>query len=84
MSRQSVISRIQRVIAVPVTTVTRGLPSEVALGADDGMPRECVVAFDNVANYSKSFFSERICTLNDERMSQACRALAIATGCRPW
>lgn len=46
------------------------------------MPRECVLSFDNLEVLQKSQFVSYICTLNEERMSEACRTLAVATGCR--
>jgi mRNA interferase MazF len=63
------------------TTRIRGIPSEVPLSTDDGMPADCVLNFDNLAVLSKSLFVERICELPPLRMVQACRALAVAMGC---
>ncbi len=81
LTRQSVAPLLGKLVAVPATSRRRGLPSELELDEDDGMPRACVLSFDNVDLVSKRRFVERICVLGDERMSEACRRLGIATGC---
>jgi mRNA-degrading endonuclease toxin of MazEF toxin-antitoxin module len=55
--------------------------AEVALDEEDGMPRACVLNFDNLVVMPKSWFVEPICELPTVRMVQACRALAVALGC---
>lgn len=80
--RDSAIPVMQTLVCVPATRTIRGIPSEVELGPDDGMPDRCVLSLDNVRVLPKSHFVERICTLGPERMAHVCRALGIATGCR--
>lgn len=80
-TRQSAIPVLSRITAVPLTRTIRGAPSELPLDEDDGMPSECVASFDNVATMSKALFTEHICTLNGERLAEACRTMARATGC---
>ncbi len=46
------------------------------------MPRACVLAFDDIEHIRKSDFLKRICTLYGERLDEACRVLAVTTGCR--
>ena len=60
----------------------RDLPTEVPLDRKDGMPDVCVLSLDNATLVPKAFFRERICALGPERMSEVCRALGRATGCR--
>jgi mRNA interferase MazF len=81
LTRQAVIPVVRKVTAVPATTRIRRIPSEVALSADDGMPADCVLNFDNLAVLGKSLFVERICQLPPARMVEACRALSVAMGC---
>jgi len=79
--RDAAIPSLGSVIAVPATTTVRGIPTEVGLGREDGMPRECVLSLDNTTFLPKSYFVEQICTLGPERMASVCRALGHATGC---
>jgi mRNA interferase MazF len=81
LTRQAVIPLLRKVAAVPATEKVRGIPSEVALDEEDGMPRACVLNFDNLVVMPKSWFVEPICELPTVRMVQACRALAVALGC---
>jgi len=48
LTRDEVIPLLNQVLAVPATRTTRGIPTEVALGPDQGMPSECVLSLDNV------------------------------------
>jgi mRNA interferase MazF len=68
-------------LAVPATRTVRGIPTEVALGREDGMPEQCVLSLDNMGVVHREFFAERICALGPDRLAEVCRALAVATGC---
>ena len=72
---------LTRLLTVPATRTVRGIPTEVGLGPDDGMPEACVLSLDNLALVPRALFVERICRLGPDRMAQVCRALALASGC---
>jgi mRNA interferase MazF len=82
LMRDAAIPSLGSVIAVPATTTIRGIPTEVELGPEDGMPRDCVLSFDNTTLLPKAFFVEPICTLGADRLASVCKALDHATGCR--
>ncbi len=82
LTRSEAIPVMRKVIVAYVTSTIRGIPSEVRLDSGDGMPRECVVALDNVRTVSRAILSEPITSLAGKRMDEVCQALAIATGCR--
>jgi mRNA interferase MazF len=81
LTRQAAISVLHAYLAVPATRTVRGIPTEVQLGVDDGMPTECALSLDNLAVIPRPYFAERITKLRPERLSEVCRALAVATGC---
>ena len=81
LTRQPAIPVLHSVLAAPATSTVRGIPTEVPLAHEDGMPHACVVSLDNLAPIPKAFFVERICRLPGNRMHEVCVALAIATGC---
>ncbi len=81
LTRQGAIPVLQRVLAVPATRTIRGIPTEVVLDQDDGMPQRSALSFDNVVTMPKSLFTERICRLGVDRLEQVCRALRTAAGC---
>ena len=73
---------LRAVVVAALTRTRRGLISELELFADrDQVPTDCVVNFDNVHTLARTTFRRRITSLSAARMSEACRALAAATGC---
>ena len=82
LTRDPVADRIGAVVVAGLTRTQRGLVSELLLTpADDGVPSECVVNFDNVHTLPRSTFRRRIATLSGSRMTHACRTLRDAMGC---
>jgi mRNA interferase MazF len=81
MTRDEAIGSLNEVLVVLATTTIRDLPTEVRLGPEDGMPRECVLNLDHVDTVAKGFIGERITTLSVEKLHSVCRALDLATGC---
>jgi len=81
LTRDAAIPVLRRLVVAPATRRIRGIPTEVLLTEDDGMPEESVLTLDNVATIPKAFLTERICMLGVDRMHEVCAALAVATGC---
>ena len=81
MTRSAAIPVLNGILAAPITRTVRNIPSELALGPDDGMPMECVASFDNLRVVSKAHLVDRVCTLSPVRMVEACAALRAATDC---
>jgi mRNA interferase MazF len=81
LTRQAAIPVLRRVVVVPATRKVRGIRSEVSLGPADGMPDECVLAFDNVSTVSKALLTERITRLGPAKLAEVRAALDVATGC---
>lgn len=81
LTREAAIPVLRLVLAVPATRTVRGIPTEVPLGPQDGMPADCVLTLDNLTVIEKGYFRERICRLRAEKISAVCAALAVATAC---
>ncbi len=82
LTRDPVADSIGSVVVAALTRTRRELVSELPLTpADDGVPTECVVNFDNVHTIPRTAFRRRITALSPGRMAQACRTLRDATGC---
>jgi mRNA interferase MazF len=81
LTRQAAIPVLVRVLAVPATRKIRGIPTEVVLDEDDGMPERCALSFDNIETMPLGLFTKRICRLGVDRLDQICRALRAATAC---
>ncbi len=82
LTRQAAIPVLNALLSVPATRTIRQIPTEVVLDAGDGMPEACALSLDNVTLVPKELFRTRITRLSAERMSEVCRALAHASGCR--
>jgi mRNA interferase MazF len=82
LTRDPVANRIQSVVVAALTRTQRDLVSELALtAADDGLPTDCVVNFDNVHTVPRESFRHCITALSDLRTNQVCRVLRDAMGC---
>jgi mRNA interferase MazF len=81
LTRQRFTSRLTSLLVAPVTTTVRGIPTEVVLDADEGLPRRCAANFDNVFTLHRSRFENRIGQLGDERLVEVCQAYRFAAGC---
>lgn len=81
LTRDSALAYLSRVTVAPITSTIRGVPSEVALGPDDGMKRQCAVNLHNVVTVSRENLGRRVAQLDERRMREVCDALGFALGC---
>ena len=81
LTRERFVARLANVVVAPLTTRVRGIPTEVALDVEDGLPRACAANFDNVFTLSKASFVAHIARLDDERLRAVCAAYRFAAGC---
>ncbi len=81
LTRGSALGYLARVTVAPITSTIRGVPSEVALGIEDGMKQSCAVNLHNVVTVAKDGLGRRVAQLRADRMRQVCAALAFALEC---
>lgn len=81
MTRDAAIDVLNNVLAAPITRTVRRIPTELALGQDDGMPRDCAATFGNLRVVPKAYLVERITQLGPGRMREACVAARRALDC---
>ena len=48
LTRDAATDVLEAITCAPITRTVRGIRSEVALGADEGLPEACVVSCDNL------------------------------------
>ncbi len=61
--------RVRSLVTVaPVTTRIRGIPVEVPLGPEDGLPKRCVVNLDSLVTLSKPSLKQRVARLSSEKL----------------
>jgi mRNA interferase MazF len=66
------------VTVAEVTSTIRGIPVEVELGPEDGLPKKCVVNLDTIVTIRKDLLIERIAILRDEKIEQINSAIKFA------
>jgi mRNA interferase MazF len=81
LTRQEVIGLLRTVMVAPITSTIRGAPSEVRVGVAEGLKHESTVNLDHVQTVERSKLVGYVGHLDPEKMSEVCRALAVAAGC---
>jgi mRNA interferase MazF len=82
LSRDEAYAVRNAVTVAEVTSTIRGIPVEVELGPDDGLPKKCVVNLDTIVTIRKDLLIERIAILRDEKIEQIDSAIKFALSIR--
>ncbi|MEO6990804.1 MAG: type II toxin-antitoxin system PemK/MazF family toxin [Candidatus Baltobacteraceae bacterium] len=82
LSRDEAYAVRSLVTVAPVTTRVRNIPSEVALGLDDGLPRACVANLDNIVTIPKTALRVRVGPLRLKQLAAVEMALRFALDLR--
>lgn len=80
VSRDAANEVMQRVLVAPVTRRIRDLPSELTLGAGEGLPVESVATFDNLRPFPRAMLVRRLGGLGP-RLHELCRVAAATLDC---
>jgi len=78
LTRDSVLEYLGEVTVAPVTTIVRGIPSEVRLSREQGMPRDSAVNCDHIQTVSKKKIGGLITALDDGKMTEVAGAVGFA------
>ena len=78
ISRDRALAVRTSVTLVPLTSRRRGMPVEVPLQPDDGVPRACVANADNVTTVPKSNLIRRVGPLAPDKLRAVEDALRFA------
>jgi mRNA interferase MazF len=70
------------VTVAPITRTVRGIPTEVPLAPEDGLPVACAVNLDDIVTIPKGLLQERITTLSREKMDLVEAAVRFALDLR--
>jgi len=82
LSRDEAYAVRNAVTIAEVTTTIRGIPVEVALGPEDGLPKTCVANLDTIATIRKDLLTKRITLLRNERLQQIDAAIKFSLSLR--
>ncbi len=78
LSRDEAYSVRNAVTVAEITRTMRGIPVEVPLGPEDGLPRKCAVNLDTIITIRKELLVDRICLLRSEKIEQIKKAVQFA------
>ncbi|MGH7777415.1 MAG: type II toxin-antitoxin system PemK/MazF family toxin [Candidatus Dormibacterales bacterium] len=78
LSREQAYAIRTRVTVAPLTTTIRRIPTEVPLGAEEGLPRGSVANLDDIATIPKSRIARRIGALSQAKMNAVREAIVFA------
>jgi mRNA interferase MazF len=81
LTRDEAIPVLRAILVAPVTRTIRGIPTEVAVGAEEGLPAEGVAALDNILTFPKAMLVRRMGALAAGRRRETCEALRAVTDC---
>lgn len=81
LSRPSLIRLLHTVTVAAITSTRRGAPTEVHLGIEEGLKWESCVNLVNLFSVSQGELGQYIGSVSPNKMTEVCRALAIACGC---
>jgi len=80
ISREHAYDVRTSITIAPITRHIRGIPVEVNLGPDEGMPVFCVVNLDDIETILKSSLIEKIVSLTKDKMLAVDKAIIFALG----
>ena len=80
LTRSAAYGYLNKVIVAEVTSTTRGIPQEVAVGSREGLGHQSVVNLDNVHVVASRHLGCRIGVLAYGREREIKRALGYALG----
>jgi mRNA interferase MazF len=80
LTRNSVIDVLGDVTVAPITTTIRNIPTEVLVGAAEGLPRDCAVNLDHLQTVPEARLGSVVGTLGAGRMAEVRTALLFALG----
>ncbi len=78
LSRNEAYVVRELVTIAPITTRVRRVPTEVALGPDDGLPKACVVNVDTLTTIPRRALGRRLTTLAPDKLAAVETALRFA------
>ena len=81
LTRPDVLPLLRTAMVAPITSAIRDLPSEVAVGVEEGLKHDSAINLDHVQTVEQRHLERYVGSLCDAKLRQVCRALAVATGC---
>lgn len=79
VTRDVAVPVLRRIIVAPVTRTVRDIPTEIPLGAREGLPVTCAANFDDIQPIQRAFLTQCVGRVEDRR--SICFALSALADC---
>ena len=80
LTRNSILEYLGEVTVAPLTTTIRNIPSEVVVGRNEGLERDCAVNCDHIQTVPKSKLGGIIATLPANKLNEVRQAIHFSLG----
>ena len=81
LSRDVLLDVLSTATVAAVTSTSRGSPTEVSLGIEEGLKKESVVNMTNVFTVRQSDLKRFVGSVSPDKMDAVCEALSVALAC---
>lgn len=81
ITRNEAIPVLRAILVAPVSRTVRGIATELALGADEGLTVACAASLDNLLTFPKSMLVRRMGAVAAGRRPELCAALLTVSDC---
>ena len=81
VTRSDAIAVLDTLVVAPLTTTIRKIPTCIPVGPEQGVDRDSVASFDNLAAVPRSILTSRLGTLGVAARQQVCAALGALADC---
>lgn len=78
VTRSEAVGVLTAIVVAPVTRTVRRIPTEVPLGASEGLAVECAASFDNLQRIRCAMLTEKAGDLGWRRDEMCCALRALA------
>ena len=80
LGRHDILPSLSQIPVIPISTQIRGLPWEVRLSEEEGMPAACVLKPEWIRSVERTLLGPRIASLRDSRWDEIRSALLQVLG----
>ncbi|HJW91402.1 MAG TPA: type II toxin-antitoxin system PemK/MazF family toxin [Anaerolineales bacterium] len=80
LTRDPAMRVLNEVTIAPITSTIRGIPTEILLTLEDGMPQDCAINFDHLQTVPKRKLGRLITMLSEEKTRLIGPAVCFALG----
>jgi mRNA interferase MazF len=81
VTRTEAVPVLTWIVVAPVTSTIRGIPTEVRVGAPEGLDHDSVANFDDLRPVPRSACTTRVGALDAARRDEICAALRALADC---